>query len=522
MTNIKQYKSQILFAILFFMIASTISYFLYFILNEWEKNIIEENKALTERAVEKMSRKAEKMLLKLNNKNMFSENITNKELNKLDSILKIISKNVLREYKDFKGGFYLINAGRFVGYAFPDSKPPYPVYGPPPRSYTIIKDQVLRSAKEQKLIIQLHRFDPEVFFPLATKPVIVNNEVAIIAWSRTHIERKLPLYKLRKGVTYIAVVSITILVILIYFTIKIRSDIRKINTQLDYIQNDPNYRLQNKRGVFGNIINYVNGMLERLQKGNNERRKLEKQLHRKEKMASLGRVSAGIAHEVKTPLAIIKTRIQIWQKQLDVNLKEKIDKDNSLEMVEGEINRLSKLINRLLIFARPISKNMKFCDINELIKEIGFMIKMKEVQKEITCVTNLSNDLPKIEIDENSIKQVIINVLTNAQEAIPEKGTIDIETTHDQSNNNINVIISNTGKGIPKDVMSNIFEPFFTTKETGVGLGLAISYQIVKAHNGTIKFINKADDKGVKCVIKLPEKQDYEADHMLPGSSIPH
>lgn len=507
MALFKKDINQSLLAILFIIIIAVTVFIIITGLNRWENKIIEENKVVSGISVEKLSEKAATIFETLNYETIFSTNVTNSELDKLDSILKQASKEVLKDYTDFKGGFYLVNIDEFTGYAFPDSKPPHQVYGPPPRSYKIVQDQALLSVKENKLLIKLHRFDP-AYFPLATKPIIVGDKIQLVAWTRTHLEHKLPINKLKKAITYIAFVSIIILIVLVYISIKIRNDIQKINKQLNSIQNDPNYRLKTEKGIFGYIINSINGMLKKLQRENFRRQDLEKQLHQKEKMASLGRIAAGIAHEVKTPLAIIKTRIQMWQ-LLDRKNEENnnVPSNESINMVTDEINRLSKLVNRLLIFARPINTKLSSIDIKLLLKDVLFMMQMDRKAELIKFNTEYYDDLPLIEVDKNSLKQVLINVLSNSIEAITGKGAIFVKTKYVEEKGIIRIEITDTGENIPDDIMNNIFEPFFTTKDTGVGLGLAISYEIIKTHNGTIRFKNRIKEKGVKCIIEIPVTQ---------------
>jgi len=245
-------------------------------------------------------------------------------------------------------------------------------------------------------------------------------------------------------------------------------------------------------------------MLDTIEEEDNQRRILEKQLNQKEKQASLGNMIAGVAHEVKTPLAIIKTRIQMWQQEVQKNndLAEHISPE-SMQMVIDETNRLSTLVKRLLIFSRPIDKKMKPTDINKLIDEVVSFISVERNNMTISIRENLNPVLPMIHTDENSIKQVIINVLENSIEAMPEGGIIGISSDIDAGNKKIIIEITDTGKGISEDIINMIFDPFFTSKESGAGLGLSISYQIVKAHNGEICFM-KNPDKGTKCIIKLP------------------
>ncbi len=499
----KQIKTNLL-SIVWLLIILLVIFVIYQVLRKLDDDIIKESKIETQLTVKTLCKKAEIVLKSIDNEYLFSENITNKELNQIDSILKPLSKESLEHHKNFKGGFYLVKADRFAGYAFPDSKPPFPAYGPAPRSHSVIRTQALLSLQEEKTIVKLHKFEPNVFFPLATKPVFSNGEIVLIAWARTHILEQLPTTKLKKAGTYIASILLTILIILVYFSVKTRADIKKINEQLNSIQSQPNFRLKSSRGLFSNIINSVNYMLETLQKGNFKQNELEKRLLQKEKMASIGRIVAGVAHEVRTPLAIIKTRIQMWQ----YHLKEKKQSENcpsfiteeAMTLVVDETDRLSDLIKRFLTFSKPINKKMTQTSIPELLKEIITLLEIKKENFNINFIFNNIN-IPTIEIDRNSIYQVFLNVLSNSMEAMPNGGDINIDIN--TNNNDFKIEITDSGIGIPDKIFDKIFELFVTSKPSGVGLGLPISYEIIKAHNGSIHF-EKQKEEGTKCTILLP------------------
>jgi len=207
---------------------------------------------------------------------------------------------------------------------------------------------------------------------------------------------------------------------------------------------------------------------------------------------------------VKTPLAVIKMRVQMWQKEAKKNriLQENIDPD-SINLVLDEINRLSGLVKRLVVFSRPIYKNLKPTRVDQVIEEMLSLFDYGSVDKEIGIRKKLLNDLPLINADPNSLKQLLLNILTNSIESIEERGEVFIETGYREEESQITIEISDTGKGIPDDILNNIFDPFFTSKETGTGLGLTISHEIVVAHGGNIYF-EKNEGKGTKCIITLP------------------
>ena len=222
-------------------------------------------------------------------------------------------------------------------------------------------------------------------------------------------------------------------------------------------------------------------------------------------MASLGRMVAGVAHEVKTPLSIVKTRVQMWEKEVLKNedLKKRIPPD-SLKLVLDEINRLTQLVKRLVVFSRPIQKNLKMENINQLLEEVLSFIDLSDSKKQIAFRKQLCHEPPLIEMDRNSFRQVLINVLNNSVESIQdEEGIISIQSCFDPEKHMVSIEITDTGPGIPEDIMDKIFEPFFTSKESGAGLGLSISHEIVAAHKGTITFKNQKSG-GLKCIITLP------------------
>jgi signal transduction histidine kinase len=500
----RTYNRSFLYAIVFTIVITIAAAFVYSSLSKWQESMVEKNKQVCELYANKLYEAALGDINLLNNKGLLiSTDLSSSEIRLIDTTLKRISGQELKVLSGLDGGFYLVFPDEFYGYSFPTSPPPVPVYGPPPRSYNIIKTQSLQSIEEDTIIINLHSFDAAIF-PLATIPIVVDTQTVGVVWVRIHIENELPVIKLKRIVNIAAVISILGFVFLMLLSALLGGEIKGIKKEMEGIRYNPSLRLRRRWGIFGYISSNINGMLDTIEEEDNQRRILERQLNQKEKLASLGNMIAGVAHEVKTPLAIIKTRIQMWQQEVQKNndLAELISPE-SMQMVIDETNRLSTLVKRLLIFSRPIDKKMKPTDINKLIDEVVSFISVERNNKTIAIRQNLNSDLPLIQADESSIKQVIINVLENSIEAMPEGGIIGISSDIDAGNKKIIIVITDTGKGISEEIINMIFDPFFTSKESGAGLGLSISYQIVKAHNGEICFMENPD-KGTKCIIKLP------------------
>ena len=235
--------------------------------------------------------------------------------------------------------------------------------------------------------------------------------------------------------------------------------------------------------------------------------KIQEEILRMDRLVSLGKLASDIAHELRNPLAGIKTTAQA--------LSEEMSKDDSkreyLNRITKEIDRLNELLKTFFSFAKPQNLNLVYCHIKDIINEIiPFLIK-EIADKGIHFIENYHPQLPKIKVDKTQMHQAFLNLFLNAIQAMSEGGELKIEVTPITSyslvgrkQNFIKISISDTGKGIPGNILHKIFDPFFTTKPKGIGLGLSITYQIVKKHGGTIK-VESELGKGTSFVINLPE-----------------
>jgi len=235
--------------------------------------------------------------------------------------------------------------------------------------------------------------------------------------------------------------------------------------------------------------------------------KQEEEILRMDRLVSLGKLASDIAHELRNPLAGIKTTAQA--------LGEEIPKDDPrreyLNRITKEIDRLNELLKTFFSFAKPQKLNLVHCEIKAIINEIiPFLIK-EIAEKRIRFVETYHPQLPKIKVDKNQMYQVFLNLFLNAIQAMPDGGELKIEvspvisSSPDRTKQNfIKIAVSDTGTGIPPNIVRKIFDPFFTTKPKGIGLGLSITYQIIKKHGGTIK-VESQLEKGTSIVINLPE-----------------
>jgi PAS domain S-box-containing protein len=230
-------------------------------------------------------------------------------------------------------------------------------------------------------------------------------------------------------------------------------------------------------------------------------KRVQSRLIQSEKLAALGKLSAGIAHEINNPLSIISghTQILLMDKTSDSAELKRI-----LEIIKKQVDRASSITDQLLQFSKRVKPKLKKSDLNEVLKDILAFLKQQLAQDNIKIVKQLSSKPVFAYVDSLQIQQVFLNLISNASQAMPEGGKLTISTTVRDSN--IEIKFTDTGWGIPKKNLSKLFEPFFTTKSNGAGLGLSIVYGILKAHKGEIK-VKSQEGKGTTFTIVLPYKQ---------------
>lgn len=231
-----------------------------------------------------------------------------------------------------------------------------------------------------------------------------------------------------------------------------------------------------------------------------EKRRLEEIVNRQEKLTAMGQLASGVAHEIRNPLNSIGMITQRFAKEFVP--KEDAEEYYQLsKTVVKEVRRINEIIQQFLQFARPPKLNLTENNINELIEEIVILAKAQAQTKEIEFSVKLGK-LPAAMVDQNQLKQALLNLLQNSVEAIEKKGRILIETSI-TIQQQILIDLKDTGKGIETEKLSKIFNLYFTTKPTGTGLGLSIVHQIISQHNGRIE-VESEVGKGTRFRVLLP------------------
>ena len=241
-----------------------------------------------------------------------------------------------------------------------------------------------------------------------------------------------------------------------------------------------------------------------LQLSHQELEKAQFQLIRAEKLAALGQLAAGVAHEINNPLATITIYAHLLMKSLGADDPRRED----VQLIISEASRTKEIVQGLLSFAREKKLEVGPTNVNEVLEDVLGLVVNQSIFHNIKIKKSLSPGIPTITADATQLKQVFLNIILNAAEAMGGKGDLTITTTQDRKH--VKIKIQDTGPGIPPEILDRIFTPFFTTKAKGTGLGLAISYGIVERHSGKIDVESKLD-KGSSFIITLPVPESKEA-----------
>ncbi len=246
---------------------------------------------------------------------------------------------------------------------------------------------------------------------------------------------------------------------------------------------------------FGTVIAAINSMSEEL-------RNREEELIQSKKLASLGILTAGVAHELTNPLNNISMIAQNYQEFYDV-----LSEANRIELmkkIEGEAERIEEIVRNLLDFSKPKEAKLEERDINETVrKSLELMQNTLDISN-VEVSTELGQGLPRVYIDDHQIQQVLVNLIVNAVHAMEHGGVLKLATRAGEDGQTVKVDVIDTGKGIAPEFLSHIFDPFFSTKGVGgTGLGLSVSYGIIKNHRGNIR-VESTVGAGTTFTIELP------------------
>ena len=252
----------------------------------------------------------------------------------------------------------------------------------------------------------------------------------------------------------------------------------------------------------GFLSEQLNKMLDRLAYKNEESKKLTQlQIQQMDKLASLGEISLSLAHEIRNPLAGISGVLQVFKEDFVTDE----ERARIFDQIMVQIGKIDKLIGDMLRFSRFPTHDISSFSINESINTLRHLLNPQAITNHVNILLDLDNSIPVINADKDAFEQVIINLMLNAIQAMPDGGILQLTTEFIDKFGEPYILIkvSDTGSGIAQDIKDKIFDPFFTTKKEGTGLGLAISLSVIRAMNGSITF-ESAEGKGTVFFVRIP------------------
>lgn len=330
----------------------------------------------------------------------------------------------------------------------------------------------------------------------AMHPVIRDNQTIGYIWANELTEDiEAQIGEIKKSVhiaTFIGLLLGLLGVALIVDNLSVGID--QIKKGVLHLQNDLEYRVPKLHGELGEIAAAINLLGIEL----SAKRALEIQVQRTERLAAVGEMAAGLAHEVRNPLMSIRGFAQLLQEE-NTNCKQQ----DYLDIIVRETERMNHLIEQLLYYARPVVNRIEPVQINAIVENVMKLMESQLRPKNIRAVFALDPMLPLVRCDAEQLKQVLLNLLINAIQAIDELGTIKISSLYHANNEYVELLIEDSGRGISPEFLERIFDPFFTTKEQGTGLGLSVAFRLMEAWGGSIR-VTSAVGAGSVFVLKFP------------------
>jgi len=280
-------------------------------------------------------------------------------------------------------------------------------------------------------------------------------------------------------------------------------------SEFAYLGNSVNKMAQELQRTNTELVEWAQTLERRVEEKTAELRQAQDQMIKVERMASLGKLAAVVAHEINNPLASVVTYSKVLLRRYAHRPDQTAETRESLgilEAIASESTRCGEIVSNLLLFARRTGTRMEPTNVNQLVDRSLFLIKHKIDLAQVKADLDLSSKLPLVMCDPAQIEQALLALCINAVEAMPNGGTLTVRTAPTASGG-IEVAVEDTGVGIPEEVRAHIFEPFFTTKGEGegkgLGLGLAVVYGIVQRHNGTIEVASEPG-RGTRFTLTLP------------------
>jgi signal transduction histidine kinase len=404
-----------------------------------------------------------------------------------DLSLRGLSAAVLRSYDDLLGGFFIPSTGAVLGATASGAAEEIAL---DPAQMSLIRSLTASTAGVAKTLP--HGRDVLVG---ATAPPQPDGTVA---WTIKRITGvRDPMYLRRQwGLLALVLLAMTAVGGVIAMSMRLRRGVDAVNSGLQKLESDFWYRFPPIPGDFGAIAGAINHMTDK-------RAELETTLRRQDRLAALGKVVAGVAHEIRNPLNSMRLALELANRRLK--------KGNATgEEIAGaieEVDRLDRIVTRLLAFGKPEFEDRRIQDVRPLIERVTHMLEQPAAGKQVRFEVAVPDTRAEAHVDALQIEQVLINLLLNAIEASPGGSPVQVVARNEPDS--VCIEVRDHGPGVPPSIRDHIFDPYFTTKPAGSGLGLAVSREFVDRHGGTLT-VESNNGNGAAFVMRLPAAKGVE------------
>jgi two-component system, NtrC family, sensor histidine kinase HydH len=424
-----------------------------------------------------------------------------------NGVLTLLSRVVLQNAQGVEGGFYALKADTLLGYSFPtrgtDDLPSEDILNAERSALleTAHEAAVKRQSTEKVLVT------PRDIVLIEAVPVRDSENFLGSAWTFKRIPslpgtNRFRAYLIVAGLGVAALICVLLTLLVVR---NLQSGVVKIESGLEKLERDLTSQIpiDDDPGEIKRIASAINRLGAILHEKIDSEKQIEDRLRHAERLAALGRLIAGVAHEVRNPLTTIRLRVQMCQQSSD---DESVHE--SCVVALEEIERLNGMVNRLLNFSQPVKLHPEPTSLRLLLEQRleGFAERARNHR--VRFVTNFAGDTQLLSLDQSRMAQVFDNVIQNAIEAMADSGgTLCANLTSDGSRSagrrEVCVEFNDTGTGISPAIATRVFDPFFTTKSAGTGLGLSICHELVRAHGGEIRLVS-GNGHGTTVRILLP------------------
>lgn len=389
-------------------------------------------------------------------------------LHQWDSQLRELATEALATYPRVEGGFYLLQKDQLLGYAYPTHGGPVPKRDIPPAERGTILE-LARRATSQGL--------PQELVLRPAKDILVLRADPLPLWGAVWTMKRMP----HGEDTHEKILSVLVVLVNLvvggwtfYIALQLQRGVQQLQQSIKAIEEDKAEQIPPLPAEMGRIGEAINTMQQR-------RQELEQRLRLSSRLASLGQLVAGVAHEVRNPLASMRLNLQYTQRQL---------KQQGITMpiasLLEQVDRLEHLVHRLLYFDRGQQQELVIASLEAIVGESVSLLRLQAEEQGVTLVYKVPDSpLPQLQLRPQELGQVMVNLILNAIQASPEGGEVAVGV--EQQADYLIAWVEDGGPGLPPEEQERVFDPFYSTKPEGTGLGLAISHEIITRHGGHIK-----------------------------------